>query len=217
MITPSSTSTFYARITAPRNQDDLSEFDRNAAHTYRIVCAILDSRDGISVSGYPSVVLHRDHARFLDTLPEFSRVAYIENARDFYTGDIQFRLWLLSDWLDAESQRRKREQIYADASREWFETRYRFWRVGCWLKFDLKVGREVINTLLDNHYRNWRAKDAATIKMLTLMGFDRPVGHGEVESFQLRVPPELGHLYNTPVDFHGMDFRDLKEYDSQTT
>lgn len=217
MITAASTSQFFARILAPRNLDTLSPPDLAALSTLRVVCAILDSGDGISVAGYPSTRIHPDHLATLRALPEFSRVAHIEQTRDFYTGETQWRLWLLSDWLDSEAQRAERAKYYANASREWLETRYRFWRVACRLKHDAGLGREVVCTLLKLHYDNLRAQDAATIRMLEMLGYSRELANGELDRFHRLCPPALGHLYDSPIDFYEIPFLPLKEYDNTTT
>lgn len=216
-ITAASTSQFFARILAPRNSDQLSPPDLAAKRTLQLVCAILDSGDGVSVAGYPSTKLHPDHVVTLRALPEFDRVAYIEIAKDFYTGESQSRLWLLSDWLDSEAQRREREKYYANASREWLETRYRFWRVACRLKHDAGLGREVVCTLLRLHYDNLRKQDAATMRMLEMLGYSRELTNGELDRFHRLCPPALGHLYDSPVDYHEIPFLPLKEYDNTTS
>lgn len=215
-ITAASTSQFFARILAPRNADTLSPPDLDAKRTLQLVCAILDSGDGVSVAGYPSVRIHTDFVPVLRSLPEFSRVAHIEPTKDFYTGEITQRLWLLSDWLDSEAQRKEREKYYANASREWIETRYRFWRVACRLKHDAGLGREVVCTLLRLHYDNLRAQDAATMRMLDMLGYGRELAAGEVNRFHQMCPPALGHLYDSPVDFYEIPFLVLKEYDNNT-
>lgn len=216
-ITSASTSQFFARILAPRNADTLSPPDQDAKRTLQIVCAILDSGDGISVAGYPSARLHPDHLRTLRELPEFERVAWIETTKDFYTGETQYRLWLLSDWLDSESQRIARAQYYANTTREWLETRYRFWRVACRLKHDAGLGREVVNTLLKLHYDNLRTHDTSTMRMLEVLGYNRTLTVGELDRFHRLCPPALGHLYDSPVDFYEIPYLPLKEYDSLTT
>lgn len=217
LITAASTSQFFARILAPRNADQLSPPDADAKRTLQLICAILDSGDGISVAGYPSVRIHADFIPILRALPEFDRVAYIESTKDFYSGEPVFRLWLLSDWLDSESQRKEREKYYANASREWLETRYRFWRVACRLKHDAGLGREVVNTLLRLHYDNLRTQDAATMRMLEMLGYSKPLAVGELDRFHRLCPPALGHLYDSPVDFYEIPYLPLKEYDTLTT
>lgn len=200
-VSPDTLRVWFTKLLHVTDESELTPSEIQAAHTLRIVCLILDSRCEPSPSGYYSRVITERNAVFAARLPEFGRVAHVEIARHI-DGEILHCLWLLTDWLGETEQRKARLRYYDQRSREWMETRCRYWRVFkrmCELEFTSKK----INETLSVFHAAAQQKHGSAQSFLDIMGWSTPEGvdDSEIDRFKVEFIPKIGHTYSELWDF----------------
>ncbi len=201
-VNPATLTLWYQKLAYHRFEDDLTSDELQARVTYRIVTAILDCADQPSVQGYYFKTISPYHVQWLQALPLFERIGYVETAKHYETSEQFHRLWLLSDWNTTENRTKRIKDAYAKTSHDFLLVRVRYWRVYKALK-KLSIGNDKIQEILFNSSRSVKMGLVEGNKFLDSLGFSRPdiVSDDEINDFVREFVHKPGHVYIDPCDF----------------